>query len=91
MELRWTSAALSDLVRLHDFLAPVNPEAASRVVQSLSVAPERLREHPHLGRKLDEFAAREVRRLITGNYEVRYEIVADTIYLLRIWHTREAR
>ena len=42
MELRWTSEALSDLVRLHDFLAPVNPEAVSRVVQSLSVAPERL-------------------------------------------------
>jgi hypothetical protein len=32
-----------------------------------------------------------VRRIIVGNYEVRYEIVADTIYLLRIWHTREAR
>ena len=91
MELRWTSEALSDLVRLHDFLAPVNPEAAYRVVQSLSVAPERLQEHPRLGRQLHEFAPREVRRLIVGHYEVRYEICADTISLLRIWHTREAR
>jgi len=91
MKLRWTSEALSDLVRLHDFLAPVNPEAASRVVQSLSVAPERLQVHPRLGLKLDEFAPLEVRRLIAGNYEVRYEIDAETIYVLRIWHTREAR
>jgi plasmid stabilization system protein ParE len=91
MELRWTSEALSDLVRLHDFLAPVNPEAASRVVQSLSVAPERLPEHPRIGKKLEAFMPREVRRIIVGNYEVRYEIVADTIYLLRIWHTREER
>jgi plasmid stabilization system protein ParE len=72
---------LSDLVRLHDVLAPVNPEAASRVVQSLSVAPERLPEHPRIGKKLEELIPREVR----------YKIVADTIYLLRIWHTREAR
>jgi len=91
MELRWTSEALSDLVRLHDFLAPVNAEAAFRVVQSLSVAPERLQEHPRLGRQLHAFAPREVRRLIVGNYEVRYEIVADTISVLRIWHTLEAR
>jgi plasmid stabilization system protein ParE len=67
----WASEALSDLVRLHDFLAPVNPEAASRVVRSLSVAPERLLEHRRLGRTLHEFAPRDVRRLITGNYEVR--------------------
>ena len=91
MELRWTSKALADLVRLHNFLAQVNPEAASRVVQSLSVVPERLLEHPRLGRKLDRFAPLEVRRLIAGNYEVRYEIAVDTIYVLRIWHTREAR
>jgi plasmid stabilization system protein ParE len=91
MELWWTGEALSDLVRLHDFLAPVNPEAASREVQSLSVAPERLQEHPRVAKKLEEFISREVRRVIVGNHEVRYEIVADTIYLLRIWHTREAR
>jgi plasmid stabilization system protein ParE len=29
MELEWTSKALSDLVRLYDFLAPVNKQAAA--------------------------------------------------------------
>lgn len=35
-ELKWTNKALSDLVRLHEFLAPVNPHAAARTVQALT-------------------------------------------------------
>nr|WP_246374149.1 type II toxin-antitoxin system RelE/ParE family toxin [Gluconacetobacter tumulicola] len=26
-----------------------------------------------------------------GDYEVRYEIAGDSIYILRIWHSREQR
>jgi hypothetical protein len=29
--------------------------------------------------------------LIVGQYELRYEIVDDMIYILRLWHTREDR
>jgi plasmid stabilization system protein ParE len=36
MELKWTSKALPDLVRLYDFPAPVNKQAAARIVQSLA-------------------------------------------------------
>ena len=32
-----------------------------------------------------------VRRIQIGHYEMRYEIVDATIYLLRLWHTREDR
>ena len=89
--LKWTSKAHSDLVRLHDFLAPVNPRAAARVVRALAAAPARLVEHPRLGERLDEFNPREVRRIIVGDYEMRYEIQASTVYVLRLWHTREDR
>lgn len=91
MELKWTSKALSDLVRLHDFLAVVNSNAAARTVQSLTAAPARLIEHPRIGERLEEFEPREVRRILVGNYEMRYEIQELTIYVLRLWHTREAR
>ncbi|MBZ9705455.1 type II toxin-antitoxin system RelE/ParE family toxin [Mesorhizobium sp. ESP7-2] len=91
MELKWTSKALSDLVRLHDFLAPVNNQAAARAVQSLVAAPARLIEYPRIGEKLEEFEPREVRRILVGNYEIRYEIANATILLLRLWHTREDR
>lgn len=89
MELNWTSKALSDLVRLHGFLALVNSQAAARVVQSLVAA--RLTEHPRIGERLEEFEPREVRRILVGHYEMRYEIRKSTIYVLRLWHTREDR
>ena len=91
MELKWTRKALSDLARLYEFLAPVNSPAAARTVQALTAAPERLLEQPRIGKQLDEFKPREVRRILVGNYEMRYEIVASTLYVLRLWHTREDR
>ena len=91
MELKWTDKALSDLVRLHSFLAPVNRRAAADVVRSLTAVPSRLLVHPRLGERLEEFELREVRRIIVGAYEMRYEIRAPVIYILRLWHTREDR
>ena len=36
MKIKWTSKALSDLVRLYEFLAVKNKLAAAQAVQSLS-------------------------------------------------------
>ena len=91
MDVKWTSKALSDLVRLHEFLAPVNHLAAARTVQFLVATPTSLSANPRIGEKLEEFAPREVRRIFVGNYEMRYEIQASMIYVLRLWHTRENR
>ncbi len=91
MKLQWTSKALSDLTRLYEFLATVNPSAAARTVQSLSAGPNRLLDQPRIGEKLDEFDPREVRRILIGQYEIRYEIRDAVIYILRLWHTRENR
>ena len=91
MELKWTSKALSDLARLYDFLAPVSRQAAARTVQSLTAALIRLLVHPRIGEKLEEFEPREIRRILVGHYEMRYEIHETTIYLLRLWYTREER
>ena len=54
-------------------------------------APERLVDHPRIGEKLEEFEPLEIRRILVGKYEVRYEIRGTTIYVLRLWHTREDR
>ncbi|HEY2660905.1 MAG TPA: type II toxin-antitoxin system RelE/ParE family toxin [Caulobacteraceae bacterium] len=91
MDLKWTSKALSDLSRLYAFLASVHQPAAARAVQTLTAALSRLLEHPRLGERLDEFSPREVRRILVGHYELRYEIRDSTIYVLRLWHTREDR
>jgi len=91
MELKWTRSALSDLTRLYEFLAPVNKAAGVRVVQTLSEAPVILLNNPRIGEQLFQFEPREVRRISVGQYEMRYEVANDTVYVLRIWHTREDR
>lgn len=91
MELKWTGKALSDLVRLYEFLAPVNKQAAASTVKSLSAAPASLLVNPRIGEKLEEFEPREVRRILVGHYEMRYEIQESTVYVLRLWHAREDR
>ena len=91
MRIQWTSKANSDLVRLYDFLALVNPGAAARTVRVLAAAPGKLLRNPRVHEQLDEFAPREVRRMFVGNYEMRYEVQGSVIYVLRLWHTREDR
>ena len=90
-QIRWTSKALDDVVRLHAFLEPVNPRAAAPVVQQLTKVPKVLLRDAQVGSPLHEFAPREVRRLIVKTYEIRYELVGDIVYILRFWHTREDR
>lgn len=91
MELKWTSKALSDLVRLYEFLAPVNKPAAARAVQALTKAPTVLLANPRIGEQLFQFEPREVRRILVKDYEIRYEIQGAIIHVLRLWHTREDR
>jgi plasmid stabilization system protein ParE len=91
MDLKWTSKALSDLARLHEFLAPVNKPAAAQAVQALTKAPTTLLTNPRIGEQLFQFEPREVRRMLVGKYEIRYEIQHSIIYVLRLWHTREDR
>lgn len=91
MKIKWTSKALDDLARLYEFLSPVNPTAAAQTVQKLTKAPEKLLDQPRIGEKLEEFYPREVRHIFAGHYEMRYEISNSTVYIVRIWHTREDR
>jgi plasmid stabilization system protein ParE len=91
MNVRWTSKAHSDLVRLYEFLSPVNPRAAAKAARALVAAAGGLPEHPRIGEKLEQYEPLEVRRILVGEYELRYEIRGTTIYIVRLWHTRENR
>lgn len=89
--LRWTEEAVDDLARLHDFVAIHNPQAALRIVTILRNSVRQLPAHPRLGTRLPGFDAREVRRLVVGDYEVRYELARSAIHVLRFFHAREDR
>lgn len=91
MALRWTASARSDLVRLHEFLVSVNPRAAALAVRHIVAGVGRIPRHPRLGQRLRQFAGREVRRVLIGDYEIRYELAGKDVFLLRIFHSREDR
>ena len=91
MALRWTSKAHGDLARIHAFLAPVDPAAASRAVQAVLAAVRHLARFPRLGVRLAEFDPREVRRLVVRDYELRYEVRGSDLFILRLWHVLEDR
>ena len=91
MEIKWTSSAHRDLIRLHDFLAPVNKSAAKKAVKQLVDKAKLLQSHPLLGVELNTYAPRNVRRLVIADYEVRYEVTETVLYVLRLWHTNEDR
>ena len=91
MALRWTASARADLVRLHEFLEPVNPRTAVQAIRHLVAGAKRIPGRPRLGQRLREFAPREVRRILIGDYEIRYELTVRDVFVLRIFHTREDR
>jgi plasmid stabilization system protein ParE len=79
------------LARLHEFLEPVNPRAAALAVRQLVAGAKRIPARPRLGQRLRGFAGREVRRILIGDYEIRYELAGRDVFVLRIFHTREDR
>lgn len=91
MALRWTTKAQADLARLYEFLEPVSPPAAARTMRGLLAAVRRIPGRPRLGVRLAGFGDREVRRIVAGSYEIRYELITHDVYVLRIFHTREDR
>jgi len=91
MRLEWTTDALSDLARLYDFLVVVNPRAAGKAIVSLTGVPDRLVQFPRLGERLEQYAPHEIRRIVVGGYEIRYEIKDSVIHILHLFHGREDR
>ncbi len=61
------------------------------MVQLLVAGAEQLLNYPQFGVRLEEFAPRDVRRVIIGEYELRYEISEKMIYIVRLWHGRKDR
>ena len=89
MKLLFTHSAQRDLVRLRDFIAETNPEAARLISRRLVTSINRLLDQPEMGIDVEELTGTQ--DLITGDYIVRYAVLDDEIYILRIWHGTEYR
>ena len=90
MGLIFSKAAVHDLVRLREFIAKHNPDAAQRVSRRLRGAIKGLVNNPQIGRPVPDLPG-EIRELIFGKYVVRYEVRTNSLYVLRLWHAKEDR
>jgi plasmid stabilization system protein ParE len=77
----WTPAALHDITRLHDFLAPKNRDAARHAVQAIRQSVKLLGAHPELGRPAKAMPAfREwLIRFGDGGYVALYRYQGDMV------------
>jgi len=90
VRLRYGPRALTDLERLHRFVAREDPAAADRIRRRLLAGIDALAEQPGLGRALDQ--GRPIRQWTAGEYVIHYVVWGDEdVIVLRIWHGREAR
>jgi plasmid stabilization system protein ParE len=93
MRLVWLPEAQADIQCLYDFLYERDPSAAERAIRAMQLGAQRLLEFPHVGRRIDD--ATERREVYVpfgaGAYVLRYRMHAETIVVIRIWHSREER
>jgi plasmid stabilization system protein ParE len=91
--LKWSQAALRDVARLHDFLAPKSRDASKRAVKAIRQGVKLLGKHPEIGRPVDELPP-EFREWViefgSGAYLALYRYDGKEVVILAVRHGREA-
>jgi toxin ParE1/3/4 len=88
MRVRWTRAALADLIAARDRLEAENPPAAAAMMRSVSSAIGTLRRHPRMGRVVPERRSLGYREMILPPYRLVYALNKGEVQVLRFWHSR---
>lgn len=89
----FSSAAIRDLQRLHDFLSSNNPAAARKVARTIRQSLRILEEQPRLGKLIDGLPDEFREWLIefgSGGYVARYHYDGERVTVLVIRHQKEA-
>ena len=90
MKLIYSKDSIQDLIRLREFIAIKNPEAAKRIAAELIARIQQLCVFPTMGCPVELAPTREaIRDFVFGDYIVRYSIHDNALTILRIWHHLE--
>ncbi len=85
MQVRWTTAAASDLENIADYLFEKTPENAARLIREICEAVFALRIYPNRGRPGTKLGTREL-VLPALPYIVVYKVGSGVIHIARILH-----
>ncbi|WP_133719209.1 type II toxin-antitoxin system RelE/ParE family toxin [Methylocaldum gracile] len=86
--VKWTNHALTQLRRIHDYIAQDSPIYAKRVSEALVSKTLSLDELPRVGRIVPELNEETVRELSLYSYRILYEIKPTHIEVLAVIHKR---
>ena len=91
--LVWSHAAVQDVARLHDFLAPKSRDAARRAVKAIRGGVNELGRYPEIGRPVEDMLP-EFREWVVefgqGAYVAPYHFDGEQVVILAVRHGREA-
>ena len=92
-KLRITPAAASDLAEIKAYISLElhNPQAAQRIVRSITHDLRHLQQSPHLGFAVSAKIGMEtdLRALLSGNYFLFYRVENETVQVARILDGRQ--
>lgn len=88
----WLDSAVDDIVRLREFIAANNPNAAKKAAEILKQAAKRLAELSNIGKPVADLP--DYRDLLirfgAAGYLMRYKIHQESVYIVHIRHYRES-
>ncbi len=91
-EIMWLDSAVDDMVRLREFIAKDNPNAAQKAAEAIKIAAQHLVETPLIGKPIKDLPLYRdlLIRFGAGGYVLRYRIHIEVIYIVHIRHYRES-
>jgi len=86
-KIEWSIEARLDLLDILDFYITRNKSAAysKKLYSKIHKSTRLIAKHPHIG---TQTVIETVRKFITGDYQIIYEILDNKIYISMIWDCR---
>lgn len=92
MKVRLTAPARADLLAHSEWLLERSSKAADDAVETILAVLDLLADFPQLGTQRDDDGTREKPvRFGRHGYIIRYEVEADVVVVLRVFHSRQDR
>jgi toxin ParE1/3/4 len=86
MKVVWSDSALSQLSRIHDFIATDSARYALRMVDRITDRTRQLVKFPQSGQLVVEYNNPALRELIEGAYRIIYHIEPPRIVVVAVVH-----
>lgn len=86
MEIRWSSPAAEDLLRICEWIERDNPEAARRVAKIIYDGCAQLRDFPNIGRTSRRMSGRRELAFPPLPYVAVYQVKENAVEIARVFH-----